>query len=251
MAKRTNTPEPLARLEPLPPVAVLRQKALDCTPYKLSRQLLEVFDTLIWDEGPLTHEGNYYRESFDIAGAVCAPAKEAMMLYHAVKLMKPQRALEIGTYTGWTAAHIASGLNKDSELDCVDSFVECEYPDIVESAWLKNMANFPCYPHLFNGESPAILSEIAKPNFWNFVFVDGEHNHGQPLKDVQSLVAYVADNAVIVLHDTWMIYVEEAGRWLELKGYKANPMPTVSGLCFFWKEEPTWWKKFLTAASEL
>lgn len=250
MAKRQNTPEPMARSTPLPPASVLRQKAIDCTPYELSRQLLDKFDTLVWDEGPFTHEGDYYRESFDVQGAVCAPAREAMMLYHAVKLMHPQHALEIGTYTGWTAAHIASGLQGSTLLDCIDSFIECEYPDIVEDAWRKHLADYP-WAVLRKGESPAIFSGIAPASGWDFVFLDGEHNDGQPLKDVQSVVGYLADNAVIVLHDTWMIHVEEAGRWLEAQGYTPLAFNTTSQLTFFWKKKPTWWKKFLTAVSEL
>lgn len=193
-----------------------------------------------------------------ITGPVMATWKEATILHTLVKYAKPNRALEIGTSVGWTAAHIASALPAGGYLSCIDPFTETatglDTQNIEIATWLhENMerAGVADRYEIYTQESPAILPRVAENTGpWDFAFIDGWHLNGQPLRDVEGVMPHMAEKGIVVLHDLLIPDVMEAGRALAQNGYYFTGFISRHHLGVFVRggsveKMPRWWNKFM------
>jgi predicted O-methyltransferase YrrM len=89
---------------------------------------------------------------------------------------------------------------------------------------------------------------IAHPT-WDFVFLDGWHLDGQPLRDMQMVLPFLSDTSVVALHDTWMPDVFHAARLLLQNGWQMHVFPTANTLTLCYKTEPAWFRKLLKDAA--
>lgn len=183
----------------------------------VSAALLQCFPQLV----ALCDEPEPAYRDIDFTGPVMATWKEASILHALVKRLKPTHALEIGTSVGWTAAHILLGMPENSSLTAVDPFNETATgldrynPDVLERLndnifRLDNEARRNVGFHIYRGMSP----EAVPQSQWDFVFIDGWHRDGQPLRDVEGVLPNMNPHSVIVMHDFFMPDVQAAGRFL-------------------------------------
>jgi hypothetical protein len=93
--------------------------------------------------------------------------------------------------------------------------------------------------------SPDCIPGISPVRGWDFVFVDGWHLNGQPLRDVQGLVPHMAEKGVIFMHDMGMPDVNDAGKYLASDGWTFTGFTTANFLSAFYKVQPDWWDAFL------
>ncbi len=229
----------------------LRQRTIEATPRGISRDLLEAFPELVEHPGPsmsANHAGTYYQDR-QLGGAICATAQEAQLLYWAAYLCQPVVALEIGSYIGWTAAHIAHAMT-DGQLICIDNLSECEdgAKQLVRLNCNLERAGVAARCHIIPGRSPEAL-EFAVGAVVDLAFVDGCHRGEQPLLDVQGVAAIMASNGAIALHDSWMPDVQRACAWLRDHGWTELVFETPGRLAFYYGEEqPDWWETFVERA---
>lgn len=74
---------------------------------------------------------------------------------------------------------------------------------------------------------------------FDLVFLDGNHNNGQPLKDVKKLMSSL--DCPLLLHDTWMQDVQKASQYLKESGYNEFIFNTQSRLAYYCKGDlPEW-----------
>jgi predicted O-methyltransferase YrrM len=227
-----------------------REAALQQTTPTLSRKILANFPDLVAHQGPrIGHPATYYTDP-EVSGAICATAEEAMLLHTLVHWCQPVLAVEIGSYVGWTAAHMAAAFAHGGRLVCVDDLSECKQPDFQLMRFTGNLARcgYTNRVQLVVGKSPQALSQVVG-DYIDFAHVDGCHQHEQPLMDVQALVDRMAPDGVIALRDTWMPHVADACHWLMLKGWVQTTYPTPARLAFFYKQMPSWWPTFVENAS--
>jgi hypothetical protein len=85
----------------------LRKKAVSLTRHELSSRLLSRFEALVYHPGMSGNTDVHYQDR-EILGAVCCTPAEAMLMHHAARLCNPLHPIEIGSYIGWSSAHIAS-----------------------------------------------------------------------------------------------------------------------------------------------
>ena len=124
-------------------------------------------------------------------------------------ILAPERAVEIGTLAGFSAAIIAAALHRrhpdlkgvlvesiDKNTHSVvenDKRVGFQIPDII-----------PDFPNAVRVHAPAeseAIKEFAVRGELQLVFIDANHQHPQPLLDLLRAAPYVRSGGWILLHD--------------------------------------------------
>lgn len=191
----------------------------------------------------------------ELLGAIACTPAEATMLYIATRNFQPRNLLEIGSYIGWSSAHIA--LAAAGLLTCVDPFIEIgpylkEKPDErAKQRFLDNIkrAGLSDKVQLICGKSPDVLQSIAPSSGWDFVFIDGWHLDGQPIRDVAGLLPFLSESAILILHDLWIADVRDAACYLRALGWTLHIFNTANYLTFAWKIQPNNLKAFLASVN--
>jgi predicted O-methyltransferase YrrM len=226
---------------------VMRRKAMALTrQHELSARILERLTELVYHPGMSGNVDVHYQDR-EIRGAICCTPAEATLMYHAARLFKPRHALEIGSYIGWSSAHLANGLQR-CELICVDPFMETDASaGVAESRaamahrrFLQNMerAGVSGRVRLVRDKSPDAIPALSEDRQWDFVFVDGWHLQGQPLRDVMGVLPFVASDAVLLLHDLWIPDVRDALLYLVTQGWAYKVLDTSNYLTVLWRGQP-------------
>ena len=190
-------------------------------------------------------------QDFDFRGPIGCTPGEGYILNRAAALARPRFMLEIGSYVGWSAAHLLYG--NQLRLTCVDSLREgtgvlLDAPNAeIVLRFHENMRTLDMESRvtLIPEESPACLEHIAPEGGWHFVFLDGWHFDRQPLRDIQGLLPFMHQHGVVFMHDLGLFDVDEAATYLVEQGWTRHDFVTPNSLGAFWKVEPRWWKKFL------
>ena len=117
--------------------------------------------------------------------------------------------IEIGTLTGFSAAVIAAALsrrhgsNSGAWVDTIDVCLKCpidetrptgfEIPELIPDLTAMVRLHIP--------HDATFVSELAKRDELEIVFIDADHRHPRPLLDLLRLAPYVRRGGWIVLHD--------------------------------------------------
>ncbi len=94
--------------------------------------------------------------------------EQGMLLYLLVKMLKPQRILELGTYTGYSAISMARGLEEGGQLISIDKNDEL-YPfaqQFVEKANLQDKIR------LLSGDAKEVVKTLD--DTFDLVFIDAD-----------------------------------------------------------------------------
>jgi predicted O-methyltransferase YrrM len=182
--------------------------------------------------------------------AITCTDDEAYLLYRAVVHLQPRHILEIGAYVGWSTAHLAYAA-PHPPIWVVDDFSEhtprlTVYDSSTETLFWQHLraAGLDKRVALCVGRSPEALPAITPPGGWDFVFLDGWHQDGQPLRDVCALARASHPATVLALHDTWIHDVAQAGQWLRWQGWHVLACATPGALAFYYRVPPTGWREF-------
>jgi len=223
-----------------------RQAAIDGTYLYPSVEILRAMPHLVSHSGHSGLLGLHYQDD-EILGACCCTQEEACLLYWAADALYDRGwALEIGGYVGWSTAHLAmAGLEVTTiEPGLEHGVIPHHLPERASPAivtrLMENMGrvNADGMVEVIEGCSPDVLPVL--PNGPVLAFVDGWHQDGQPLRDVEGLEPLMADDGVMVLHDMWVPDVQAAARWLIEQGWHLHILNTANYLTFAWKIEPAW-----------
>jgi predicted O-methyltransferase YrrM len=176
---------------------------------------------------------------------------EAELLALYVQFEQPQRILEIGAYVGWSTAHLAvAAMNKMIHIDVVDCYINDKRSgfsaDVMRRFW-QNLVRTGAEEkvRLWPFPSPDFLPKIAPAHGWDFVVIDGFHENKQPSRDVLGVLPYLAQDGVIVLHDTFMPHVRQAENHLLQLGFHSERPETPADMRFYWRKRPVHWKKVI------
>src|SRR5689334_1349602 len=216
--------------------------ALARTSHALPARLLrEAFPELVFHPGTSGNPDVHYQDR-EVRGAVCCTPAEAMLLHHAARLCNPAAALEIGSYVGWSTAHLASALAR-GVLTCVDPFLEtgdggadADAGARAHARFLQNIARagLASKVRLVREKSPEALPALSAGVRWDFVLVDGWHLSGAPLRDVLGVLPHLAGHPVLLLHDLWIADVRDAFAHLVARGWGCHVFDTANYLALLW-----------------
>lgn len=84
------------------------------------------------------------------------------------KMIKPNRILEIGTYTGYSALCLAQGLQQDGVLHTIE--IDEELEDMIRNYFSKSEYNAQIQLHI--GDANILIDQIEE--VWDLVFMDAE-----------------------------------------------------------------------------
>ena len=126
-----------------------------------------------------------------------------------VSILAPQRVIEIGTWTGFSAAIIAAALRRQHGKDnagWVDTIDVCQncLVDETRPIGFEITESFPELASMIRLHIPhdsTVVRELAKSNELEIVFIDGSHRHPRPLLDLLRLAPYIGSGGWNVLHD--------------------------------------------------
>jgi predicted O-methyltransferase YrrM len=126
-----------------------------------------------------------------------------------VSILAPQRVIEIGTLTGFSAGIIAAALARRhgrdgaSWVDTIDINVECAI-DRIRPSGFEIPETFPELVSLIRLHVPrnaTFVLQIAKRDELEVTFIDADHRHPLPLLDLLRVAPCVRRGGWIVLHD--------------------------------------------------
>ncbi len=124
---------------------------------------------------------------------------EAHILFNSALKVPGKRALEIGCFLGWSAAHLAAaGL----QLDVIDPMLaRQDFRDSVETS--LGQAGLLDRVNLIGGASPDAVQELVrtKGGDWSLVFIDGNHDEPGPYLDAVACEPHCAKDALVLFHD--------------------------------------------------
>ncbi len=94
--------------------------------------------------------------------------EQGMLLYLLVKMLKPQRILELGTYTGYSAISMARGLEEGGKLISIDKNDELTpfAQQFINKAGLQDKIQ------LISGDAKGVITLLE--NTFDLVFIDAD-----------------------------------------------------------------------------
>ena len=137
------------------------------------------------------------------------PASDFFFLTAFVSILAPQRVVEIGTLTGFSAAIIAAALSRQPDnqnpkcVDTIDYAPKCLI-DETRPTGFEIAEAFPDLASMIRPHIPhdsTFVRELARPDELEIVFIDADHQHPRPLLDLLRVAPYVRSGGWIVLHD--------------------------------------------------
>ena len=135
---------------------------------------------------------------------------DAAFLYDMVLRVRPRSTIEIGVASGVSTAFLSTLLSDrlgESRLYAFDSLTRL-YNDQTKpvGAYLFELFDqLPTNTSLFPGvSSTEVRGTHARPDQFDFVFLDANHEHPAPAMDLLSLIDIVAPGSWIALHDVWL-----------------------------------------------
>lgn len=140
-----------------------------------------------------------------INGRMCSGHIQGRLLKMIVRMVRPKRILELGTFTGYSALCMAEALEKDAFVDTIEA------NDELEEDILKNLAESPNGEkvRLHIGDALSVLDKWSEPVF-DLVLIDADkRQYAEYFRKVFPLVKpggfIMADNTL------WDGHVTEAG----------------------------------------
>ncbi|MFI3267189.1 MAG: O-methyltransferase [Rikenellaceae bacterium] len=117
---------------------------------------------------------------------------QGLVLKMFVSMLKPKRVLEIGTFTGYSAICLASGLETGAELHTIDINDEISY--IAEEAFGKSDFSEKIFQHI--GSALDVVPRLG--GVFELVFMDGDKREYMKYYDMLFEGGYVTKGSIII-----------------------------------------------------
>lgn len=163
---------------------------------------------------------------------------EAHLVYNNALQWRGKRALEIGCWMGWSAAHlVVSGV----DLDVVDpSLADPVIQQSVVESLNAVIQRFRVRSQLVlhPRESPAEVERLASQGArWSFFFIDGKHEAPGPLEDAIVCDRSAERDAMILFHDLAASDVAQGIDYLRERGWNTLVYQTMQIMGVAWRGE--------------
>jgi glycosyltransferase involved in cell wall biosynthesis/predicted O-methyltransferase YrrM len=154
---------------------------------------------------------------------------EAVLLHNIALRFAGRRALEIGSWLGWSTCHLALG---GVELDVIDPahddpVIRASVEDSLRRCGVAERV------HLAGGRSPEALAGLQQR--WSLFFIDGDHESPAPLRDTAAALTYAAGDCAFVFHDLASPAVAAPLRYLREKGFEVVVYQTAQIMAMAWR----------------
>jgi glycosyltransferase involved in cell wall biosynthesis/predicted O-methyltransferase YrrM len=169
----------------------------------------------------------YVDERFPLMGFL--NRDEATLLHNIALQFAGKRALEIGSWLGWSTCHLAlAGV----DVDVIDPAHDDPAHRAIVEASLAD-AGVAARVHLAGGRSPETIAQLGR--MWELFFVDGDHEAPAPVRDTLACLPYAAPDCAFVFHDLAAPAVTAALRALQEKGFHVVVYQTAQIMAMAWR----------------
>jgi caffeoyl-CoA O-methyltransferase len=134
----------------------------------LSKKLIEYAEYYTKPESKLLHKLNRETNLKVLRARMLSGHMQGRILQMVSQMIKPKQVLEIGTFTGYSAICLASGLQKGGKLHTID--INPELEDMILKYF--NEAKLLNKIKLYIGEAMKIIPKID--NVFELVFIDAD-----------------------------------------------------------------------------
>lgn len=104
-------------------------------------------------------------------GRMCSGPVQGRLLKMITGMIAPRRALELGTFSGYSALCIAEGMPADGHLDTIEADDELE--DFIRDALRNAPAEIAGKIHLRIGPALQVAASL-EPESYDFIFIDAD-----------------------------------------------------------------------------
>lgn len=173
----------------------------------------------------------YADERFPLMGFL--NRDEAILLHNIALQFEGKRALEIGSWLGWSTAHLAlAGVT----VDVIDpAHADAAFRAIVENSLAHCGALDRVY--LTGSRSPEGIGELGRK--WSLFFIDGDHEGASPLRDTLECLHYAEDDCAFVFHDLASPDVAAGVLALRERGFHTIVYQTAQIMAMAWRGDIT------------
>ena len=169
----------------------------------------------------------YVDERFPLMGFL--NRDEATLLHNIALSFAGSRALEIGSWLGWSTCHLAlAGVTVDSIDPAHDD--PATRPSIEASLAAAGVTD---RVRLLGGRSPEAIATAGER--WSLFFVDGDHEGGAPMRDTAACLPFATDDCAFVFHDVAAPAVAAALRLLTDRGFHVVLFQTAQIMAMAWR----------------
>jgi cephalosporin hydroxylase len=135
---------------------------------------------------------------------------DLLFLHAFVNVLAPERVVEIGTLSGFSAAVIADAVVQHHGTECDSVLVdtidlsECCFNDQTKPVGFQIAELLPGLAsriRVHTGKDSRYVTQIARPRELELVFIDADHQHPRPTLDLIQVARFVRPGGWVVIHD--------------------------------------------------
>lgn len=169
----------------------------------------------------------YVDERFPLMGFVSRD--EAMLLHNIALQFAGRRALEIGSWLGWSTCHLATA---GVALDVIDPAhddpeIRASVENSLARCGVRDRVN------LAGGRSPATIAELGQR--WSLFFIDGDHESPAPRHDTIAALPFAEEDCAFVFHDLASPAVAAPLQLLQERGFNVLVYQTAQIMAIAWR----------------
>lgn len=143
-------------------------------------------------------------------GQMASGALQGGLLTMLVRMIRPRRILEVGTFSGYSALAMAEGMTPEAELHTIE--VDDELEDFIRG-WFARSPHADKL-HLHIGDALSLIPTLAEP--WDMAYIDADKRHYTDY--YEQLVPRLTSGGYILADDTlWYGRITETARPADLQ----------------------------------
>ncbi len=184
--------------------------------------------SVIWNDGLLNPGGPHRRLKGSIM-PVSIGEDECMTFGKIIREVRPERCFIIGNAFGLSATYIADVMRQNGGASVITLDSQSEGPgercakiarELTEKLELTDILKNK------KGWSPKDIPGAVEAEKYPLIFIDGDHSHPQVSHDFDGILPLVADDSIVVWHDSWIRGVPESVERSKSHGFRCLWVPT-------------------------
>jgi len=140
-----------------------------------------------------------------IVGIHPFPVDELLLICSAVVYFNPEIIIEWGTHIGCSARifyEITKHFKISAEIHSIDLPLHVNHPENISEGRAHLVKGLPVHLHLGDGLDVARELLRSKRDLFPLIFVDGDHDYGSVIRELNGIRSEV-EKAVVLVHDTF------------------------------------------------
>jgi predicted O-methyltransferase YrrM len=188
----------------------------------------------LWDKG-LLNPGGPHRRLRGHHYPISIGEDECLVFGTLIEAFRPEHCYIIGNAFGFSSAYIADVMKRSGGKRVITLDNQSEGAGQKAAAIAQALSEELGLAEILankKGSSPQDIAATVEQKAYDLVFIDGLHRHPQVTHDFDGVLPYVAQDGIVVFHDSWIIGVPEAVERAKQSGFRCLWIPTSCEMIF-------------------